>query len=630
MGASCVVLGKLDDMEQKIKDQTPLNIADYPHNEYGSLTGFASSTKAELTAIYQLLQKIPYDQDIHIRTDSASVKLQFEVQSTRIIFHKNDQQRATYRQLWSAIRAIMDKRTGSTTIQWVKGHGDDQGNHLADILAGRHGEKSDDNTQKYHSPTMQDRKEYATLCFGDTEVEIDARKWLKYQFQAINNRRLLEIKWIQENINPTETGGQNRINWPETIQIWNAGTKPSSRYIRDSISSWRSYCAKIATGTLPTLKQMKRRLPHIYITDKCPICNEQATEDQDHVFLCHSRRRTLRKIIQEFKLEILLLVQQTRVGMFTFQKQTAVLNEWIENSLNPDYHMNPLRKDKLEVELMSFPILLILFGVVPAALYDWILSLSPHKIENWAASISRAIADATVKARTNIWLERCSEIVEWEKEKNITQGQKRGKSNTASQEENEPKRRARTKKVNKQQDAKTSRREEATKGGELVLLHHQGIQELPAILNSKKKVADCKTTKNAIVGEEDRKMSKRQKQQIKALRQQIRERRPAPSDSHEDQEELPPTFDGEAFDSDNRYIDPNLKLIDAYLESCDQAENEFEAKQQTTSPSVPQSQTKRRGSTGNEHSEQNGENQKKRRIDRPQYDENTMDRSGVG
>jgi hypothetical protein len=57
------------------------------------------------------------------------------------------QQRATYKTHWAAIRAIMRRRTGRTSIQWIKAHDIDSDNALTDKLAGRHGPKRDNQTR---------------------------------------------------------------------------------------------------------------------------------------------------------------------------------------------------------------------------------------------------------------------------------------------------------------------------------------------------------------------------------------------------------------------------------------------------------------------------------------------------
>ena len=94
---------------------------------------------------------------------------------------------------------------------WVKGHSDEIGNNLS--FAVRHGDNRDTNTREYHAPSINERNSNATLCFGETEIDIDDRKWLKFQFQAANSKLLMDVKWIREMIQPVEAGGKLRISW---------------------------------------------------------------------------------------------------------------------------------------------------------------------------------------------------------------------------------------------------------------------------------------------------------------------------------------------------------------------------------------------------------------------------------
>ncbi len=277
------------------------------------------------------------------------------------------------------------------------------------------------------------------------------------------------------------------------------------------------------------------------------------------------------------------------------------MDDWIKTTSNPEHPINHQHRDNWELENLQ----LVMFGVVPMALYEWIHPLHPSHDHKWKGEISRAIADAAVKTRKKLWLPRCADIIEWEKENNISQQQKRPEEPNKTQAKSKTSRKARSGTRSKKNDKKTAGREDVMKARELVPQHHQ---EIPTILNSKKKTSDDKILRGIIVGKDDRKTSKREQEQIKVLRQQIRERRHILSEEHEDLKDLPPLFYGEAIE----YTDPLLKLLDEYLESCALAESEIEANQrQQPSPNTPHQQIKRR-------------------IEGARCDVNTMDRSGIG
>ncbi|KAF9397697.1 hypothetical protein BGZ94_006229, partial [Podila epigama] len=103
----------------------------------GKTDGHASSTKAELMGLLAAIASTPSDQNILLQLDNKAVVDQFETLVVlRSFLPVRHQQRALYAGLWAVIAELVQKRAGSVQAEWVRGHANNQGNIIADKIAG--------------------------------------------------------------------------------------------------------------------------------------------------------------------------------------------------------------------------------------------------------------------------------------------------------------------------------------------------------------------------------------------------------------------------------------------------------------------------------------------------------------
>ncbi|KAF9353894.1 hypothetical protein BGX26_008343, partial [Mortierella sp. AD094] len=149
---------------------------------HGRTDGYASSAKAELMGLLAAIISAPSDQDVRIELDSQAVVKQFQ----QLVHLRPDtlprkRLRSTYAGLWAVIHNVVQERTGKVEVAWVRGHSNNKGNSLADMVA----------TQAVRQATepwqvdlgMQQDIQYFVKCHDDY-VEIDLRQLLKQQISV--------------------------------------------------------------------------------------------------------------------------------------------------------------------------------------------------------------------------------------------------------------------------------------------------------------------------------------------------------------------------------------------------------------------------------------------------------------
>ena len=145
----------------------------------GTTKGFASSVKAELMGLIAGIIATPQDQYVCIRLDNqAVVKLFNGIVINRRRASVRAKLRCDYAVEWAIVARICSERTGSTTVEWVKGHRGDRWNAAADKAAKEAqsvvGKAWEVNAEE------QDGLRYTATMAGTT-LEIDTRQALKMQ-----------------------------------------------------------------------------------------------------------------------------------------------------------------------------------------------------------------------------------------------------------------------------------------------------------------------------------------------------------------------------------------------------------------------------------------------------------------
>ncbi|KAF9147181.1 hypothetical protein BG015_011218, partial [Linnemannia schmuckeri] len=145
----------------------------------GTTKGFASSVKAELMGLIAGIIATPEDQDLCIRLDNQAVVKQFrDVVANRKRASVRMKLRCDYATEWAVVARICNERTGTTTVEWVKGHDGDKWNEKADLAAK---EAQSQNGQAWQiDRSAQDDIKYSVTMAGET-LDQDTRHVLKMQ-----------------------------------------------------------------------------------------------------------------------------------------------------------------------------------------------------------------------------------------------------------------------------------------------------------------------------------------------------------------------------------------------------------------------------------------------------------------
>ncbi|OAQ35387.1 hypothetical protein K457DRAFT_13307 [Linnemannia elongata AG-77] len=102
----------------------------------GTVKGFASSIKPELMGLIAGILATPQDQDVCIRLDNQKVVKMFnDIVVNRRRASVRAKLRCDYAVEWAIVARICSERTGSTTVEWVKGHRGDKWNVAAEEVA---------------------------------------------------------------------------------------------------------------------------------------------------------------------------------------------------------------------------------------------------------------------------------------------------------------------------------------------------------------------------------------------------------------------------------------------------------------------------------------------------------------
>ncbi|KAF8918792.1 hypothetical protein BGZ58_004779, partial [Dissophora ornata] len=102
----------------------------------GRTDGFASSAKAELMGLFAATISAPPNQDIVVQLDNQSVVQQYQqLVKHRLYTLPRKRQRSNFAGIWAALHQVVQERPGKMEVQWVRGHAENKGNNMADMVA---------------------------------------------------------------------------------------------------------------------------------------------------------------------------------------------------------------------------------------------------------------------------------------------------------------------------------------------------------------------------------------------------------------------------------------------------------------------------------------------------------------
>ncbi|KAF9943451.1 hypothetical protein BGZ70_005953, partial [Mortierella alpina] len=175
-------------------------------------TGFASSTKAELMGLIAAILAVVPDQDVIVHLDNKAVVTQYQT----LVAYRD---RATVKEKlrsnnyleWGVAHRICNERTGTTAVEWVRGHNDDYWNERADVEA--KAAQRDPGTAWTVDTTAQEEVRYTAQLQGVT-MECDPRQVLKMQ-----TTRRWHQSWRAQRRTKNNVPDYDNVDWPGTLAI---------------------------------------------------------------------------------------------------------------------------------------------------------------------------------------------------------------------------------------------------------------------------------------------------------------------------------------------------------------------------------------------------------------------------
>src|SRR5690606_39033834 len=121
----------------------------------------------------------PPGQDIIVELDNQAVVQQYQqlVRERKSTLPRK-RLRSNFAGLWAVVHQVVQDRTGTVEVVWVRGHKDNQGNNLADAVA-KSAVQEETTPWKVDLSAQQEIAHFAH--FQGTLVETDLRQLLKQQ-----------------------------------------------------------------------------------------------------------------------------------------------------------------------------------------------------------------------------------------------------------------------------------------------------------------------------------------------------------------------------------------------------------------------------------------------------------------
>ncbi|KAG0283984.1 hypothetical protein BGZ98_006086, partial [Dissophora globulifera] len=212
----------------------------------GRTDGYASSGKPELMGLFAAIISAPAEQDILIRLDNQAVVQQYQhLVKQRLDTLPRKRQRSNFAGIWAALHKVVQERPGSVEVGWVRGHGTDTGNTMADKLATT-AARAETVPWAVDLSMQEDISKFA-YC-QDTMVEIDLRQQLKQQTTLRRHQAWTTQRRVKRALPYLED-----IEWRSTLSMVHS-KRPVHTFFSSALdTSNRTHRIKKLHGMLPTL-----------------------------------------------------------------------------------------------------------------------------------------------------------------------------------------------------------------------------------------------------------------------------------------------------------------------------------------------------------------------------------------
>ena len=255
-----------------------------------------SSFKAESVAILMALLTVPDRRKVRIYTDSQTcIDTYHKLLTPHPKFTKRKLLKIKNWSIWTKILELTQSKSLTVKLIKVKAHSGDHFNERVDILA---------KEALTLDPIEISIQETGTILVPPTWknliIDIPIRDFIKNM-----NKKMINLRWTDQNRNvdffSQEIEQEDKFDWEflwkkQKEKGWHTSIKDSKE---------KAFWIKITQNELPTLDNLTRRKPKLYLNhQKCPLCL-LANETREHLFSCKSSQGKLSYIWQESERQML-------------------------------------------------------------------------------------------------------------------------------------------------------------------------------------------------------------------------------------------------------------------------------------------------------------------------------------
>lgn len=356
-----------------------------------------SALRAELTAIVLVLLVVPNKCSIEIRTDSASC---ISIYNTLSRPHPKNSIKKMMKipnwQLWMRLLDLITRKEISLQLTKVKAHSNDKWNKEVDKLA----KQAKEEPELVWEDCLQP-KALTTASWNGIPIDISLRTFIK----DIQKREIL-VKWAYQNrIQQSwqkEIVDQSEFDWKG---VWEQSRLKGSLSTSTKHSKEKAFRIKMMHNELPTLDNMAKRSPNLYLGHtSCMFCKEEE-ETLDHLVTC--------KDLENIRKEI----WDTLANL--------TMNNWIPKHCNKDLNTSTeqtkqlLRKWYQSYFTTGKETIKICLGLISnSEIQKWKEALSEAGVPNSKAKfiLSKFINKICRQLRKKIWNPRCDKFQQRKKE----------------------------------------------------------------------------------------------------------------------------------------------------------------------------------------------------------------------
>jgi ribonuclease HI len=411
----------------------------------GRVAGYASSTIAELCGLLATIIISPRNAEVSVFIDNLTVVENFQILvKNRETATARQRIRSADAQWWAMVHYAYVRQGKRVSVHWVRGHAGNLGNEAADAIA-KAAHRVD--TGMWQLDPKQHHDMLCHASFSQRTADQDLRQILKLQSAVRHHYR-----WAYQQRTKEHIQDWNAVAWTPTLRIIHNNNPPKRLYTSLQDSQLRSHRVKKLHGMLPTLQEMKQRLPDVYDTAMCRRCEEEIETD-DHLWNCttslYEQRqewteavedlnrvgsRAWRRAVQKWKKakdEAESSGKQFNTACPTFVEAPTediwASLEGIQGIEDRGGRTGGATQDRPEEEPPKWTVKDVYRGLVPISLIDgW------KRVFQTTPLIATMTATAFVSrleeyGRTGLWNKRCEDTVAWEKSVGITAMSKRAK-----------------------------------------------------------------------------------------------------------------------------------------------------------------------------------------------------------